>query len=411
MKKQYAWDQVDRLAEEWYATPAGEEHAAIKQKLLEEFLGLSCNLLSESMMEGLGDFWEQDFQRFDPALSPFSKFLLSRLKLRVRDGVREDLGLRRVKRDGETVTEGAFSLDDTGGKDADDDMTREVRDPRAEEALEELRAGHIIITIDDPDRENEGDMICAAQFATTENVNRMATDARGLICTPMSAEVAARLGLEQMVKVNTDNHGTAFTVSIDHVDTTTGISAAERGFTCRACVDPATRPEDLRRPGHVFPLVARRGGVLVRNGHTEATVDLCRLAGLTPCGLCCEIMGEDGTMLRTTQLLEKAKVWGMKVLTIQALQDYCRRHDKHVTQEAAAQMPTRFGDFRIYGYVNDLTGEHHVALVKGDLGDGRDVLCRVHSECLTGDVFGSRRCDCGQQLAAAIGARRAGASA
>ena len=271
-----------------------------------------------------------------------------------------------------------------------------------EEALEELRTGHILLVIDDPDRENEGDMVCAAQFATTENVNFMATHAKGLICTPMSGEVAALLGLEQMVKVNTDNHSTAFTVSIDHVDTTTGISAQERGYTCRKCVDPSTRPEDLRRPGHVFPLVARPGGVLARNGHTEATVDLCRLAGLTPCGLCCEIMEEDGTMMRTPRLLEHAKAWGMKVLTIRDLQDYCRRHDKHVVREACAKMPTRFGDFQIYGYVNDLTGEHHVALVKGDLGDGSNVLCRVHSECLTGDVFGSRRCDCGQQLAAAL---------
>ena len=271
-----------------------------------------------------------------------------------------------------------------------------------EEALEELRAGRLIITIDDPDRENEGDLICAAQFATTENVNFMAVHAKGLICTPMSEEVAARLGLEQMVKVNTDNHCTAFTVSIDHVDTTTGISAEERGYTCRKCAAPDTKPEELRRPGHVFPLVARRGGVLVRNGHTEATVDLCRLAGLTQCGLCCEIMRDDGTMMRTTELLEKAREWGLKVLTIQALQDYCRLHDKHVVREATAHMPTRYGDFQIYGYINDLTGEHHVALVKGDIGNGENVLCRVHSECLTGDVFGSRRCDCGEQLAAAM---------
>ena len=271
-----------------------------------------------------------------------------------------------------------------------------------EEALEELRAGRIIISIDDPDRENEGDMICAAQFATTENVNFMAMHAKGLICTPMSQELADRLQLEQMVKVNTDNHQTAFTISIDHVKTTTGISAEERGYTCRMCVDPSTRPEDLRRPGHVFPLVARRGGVLTRNGHTEATVDLCRLAGLAQCGLCCEIMRDDGTMMRTAELLEKAREWGLKIITIKALQDYCRLHDKHVVREAAAEMPTRYGQFRIYGYTNDLTGEHHVALVKGDIGDGQDVLCRVHSECLTGDVFGSCRCDCGQQLAAAM---------
>ena len=271
-----------------------------------------------------------------------------------------------------------------------------------EQALEELRAGHLIMVIDDPDRENEGDLICAAQFATTQNVNFMAAKAKGLICTPMSEQVAKHLGLEQMVKVNTDNHHTAFTVSIDHVDTTTGISAEERGLTCRKCVDPNTRPEDLRRPGHVFPLIARRGGVLTRNGHTEATVDLCRLAGLEQCGLCCEIMRDDGTMMRTAELLDKAEEWGLSVITIKDLQDYCRRHDKHVVREANAKMPTRFGEFRIMGYVNDLTGEHHVALVKGDIGDGRDLLCRVHSECLTGDVFGSRRCDCGQQLAAAM---------
>ena len=271
-----------------------------------------------------------------------------------------------------------------------------------EEALEELRAGHLIMCIDDPDRENEGDLICAAQFATTENVNFMAVHAKGLICTPMSEAVAARLGLEQMVKVNTDNHQTAFTVSIDHVDTTTGISAEERGFTCRRCAAPDAKPEEFRRPGHVFPLVARRGGVLARNGHTEATVDLCRHAGLAECGLCCEIMREDGTMMRTTELLQNAETWGVKVITIKDLQDYCRLHDKHVVREAVAKMPTKYGDFTIYGYTNDLTGESHVALVKGDIGDGMGVLCRVHSECLTGDVFGSQRCDCGQQLAAAM---------
>ena len=271
-----------------------------------------------------------------------------------------------------------------------------------EEALEELRAGRLILTIDDPDRENEGDLICAAQLATTENVNFMATHAKGLICTPMSAEIADRLGLEQMVKVNTDNHATAFTVSIDHVDTTTGISAEARGYTCRKCVDPDTRPEDLRRPGHVFPLVARRGGVLRRAGHTEATVDLCRLAGLKECGLCCEIMREDGTMMRTTELLALAKRHGIKMITIAALQEYRKCHEKLVDCVAVTKMPTKYGKFRAYGYVNRLNGEHHVALVKGEIGDGENVLCRVHSECLTGDTFGSLRCDCGQQFAAAM---------
>lgn len=271
-----------------------------------------------------------------------------------------------------------------------------------EQALEDLRQGKIILVTDDENRENEGDLICAARFATTENVNFMAKYAKGLICTPMSEEIAQRLGLEHMVKVNTDNHQTAFTVSIDHVQTTTGISAEERGFTCRACVDPSARPEDFRRPGHVFPLIARRGGVLTRPGHTEATVDLMRHAGLPECGLCCEIMRDDGTMMRGDELREHAEKWGMTMITIRDLQDYCRRHDKHVVREACADMPTRFGDFRIYGYINDLTGEHHVALVKGEIGDGKDLLCRVHSECLTGDVFGSARCDCGQQLAAAL---------
>lgn len=271
-----------------------------------------------------------------------------------------------------------------------------------EEALEELRAGKIILVTDDPDRENEGDMICAAEFATRENLNFMACHAKGLICTPMSRAIAAKLGLPPMVAENTDNHQTAFTVSIDHVDTTTGISAAERSYTVMKCVEEGTRPEDLRRPGHVFPLVSRHGGVLVRNGHTEATVDLMRLAGLKECGICCEIMEEDGTMMRTPGLWKLAETYGMKFITIRELQDYCRIHEKHVIQEACAQMPTQYGQFRICGYVNDISGEHHVALVKGNIGDGENVLCRVHSECLTGDTFGSMRCDCGRQLQTAL---------
>ena len=271
-----------------------------------------------------------------------------------------------------------------------------------EEAVEDLRAGKIILVTDDPDRENEGDMICAAQFATQENINFMACHAKGLICTPMSAEAASRLGLPPMVSENTDNHGTAFTVSIDHKDTTTGISAAERSYTMMKCVDDATRPEDLRKPGHVFPLIARAGGVLVRNGHTEATVDLMRLAGLRECGVCCEIMEDDGTMMRTPNLWKLAKAHHLKFITIKDLQDYCRIHEKHVVREACAEMPTQYGHFQIHGFVNDITGEHHVALVKGEIGDGENVLCRVHSECLTGDVFGSLRCDCGKQLKEAM---------
>lgn len=271
-----------------------------------------------------------------------------------------------------------------------------------EEALEDLRAGKIILVTDDEDRENEGDMICAAEFATQENINFMACHAKGLICTPMSYDVASRLGLPPMVAENTDNHQTAFTVSIDHVDTTTGISAAERSYTMMKCVDDNTRPEDLRRPGHVFPLVSRAGGVLVRNGHTEATVDLMRLAGLKQCGVCCEIMRDDGTMMRTHELWELAKKYNLKFITIKSLQDYCRIHEKHVIREACADFPNKYSHFKIYGYVNDITGEHHVALVKGDIGDGKDVLCRVHSECLTGDAFGSLRCDCGPQLHTAM---------
>lgn len=270
------------------------------------------------------------------------------------------------------------------------------------EALEALRQGKIIMCTDDPDRENEGDFICAAQFATTENINFMAKYGRGLICTPMSADIAHRLNLPQMVSENTDNHCTAFTVSIDHVNTTTGISAEERGYTCRMCCSESTKPYDLRRPGHVFPLVARHGGVLVRNGHTEATVDLCRLAGLTECGICCEIMREDGTMMRTPELIELSREHELVFITIKDLQDYLRRYEPHMIREACAKLPTTHGDFQIYGYVNDITGEHHVALVCGDISDGENVLCRVHSECLTGDVFGSGRCDCGAQLQTAM---------
>lgn len=271
-----------------------------------------------------------------------------------------------------------------------------------EEALEELRQGKIILVSDDPDRENEGDMICAAEFATQENLNFIATYAKGLICTPMSGEIAGRLNFYPMVSENQDNHETAFTVSVDHKSTTTGISAKERSVTAIACSNDNAKPEDFRRPGHMFPLVAKKGGVLVRNGHTEATVDLCRLAGLKECGICCEIMEDDGTMMQTPRLWELAKKYNMKFITIKDLQDYLRVHDKHVVQEAKAKLPTEFGEFDIYGYVNDITGEHHVALVKGDIGDGENILCRVHSECLTGDVFGSQRCDCGPQLHAAM---------
>lgn len=271
-----------------------------------------------------------------------------------------------------------------------------------ERAIQDLRQGKIILCIDDPDRENEGDLICAAEFATTENINFMACYGKGLICMPMSEHYVRKLQIPQMVPVNTDNHETAFTVSIDHVSTTTGISAAERSITAMRCVDPEAKPEDFRRPGHMFPLLAKKNGVLQRNGHTEATVDLCRLAGLKECGLCCEIMREDGTMMRTAELLRMAEQHQLTVISIHQLQVYRKYHDRLVRREAAVEMPTKYGTFRAYGYVNLLNGEHHVALVKGEIGDGADVLCRVHSECLTGDTFGSLRCDCGEQFASAM---------
>lgn len=271
-----------------------------------------------------------------------------------------------------------------------------------EEAIKDLRDGKIIICIDDPDRENEGDFICAAEFATTANINFMATHGKGLICMPMAKKYVRRLQIPQMVMENTDNHETAFTVSIDHVSTSTGISAAERSVTALKCVDEDAKPEDFRRPGHMFPLIAKKNGVLERDGHTEATVDLCRLAGLKECGLCCEIMREDGTMMRTTELLELAERFGLTVISIKSLQEYRKSHDILVALEASVRMPTKYGEFRAYGYVNCLNGEHHVALVKGDIGDGENILCRVHSECLTGDTFGSLRCDCGQQFASAM---------
>lgn len=271
-----------------------------------------------------------------------------------------------------------------------------------EEAVADLRAGKMIIAVDDPDRENEGDLICAAEHATLENVNFMASYAKGLICMPMSRELTAKLGLEQMVTNNTDNHCTAFTVSIDHIETTTGISALERSVTAMKSVEEGAKPSDFRRPGHMFPLEAKAGGVLERTGHTEATVDLMRIAGMKECGLCCEIMREDGTMMRTQELKEFAKKYNLKMITVADLIIYRRKTEILVERVTEAEMPTKYGIFKAYGYVNKITGEHHVALVKGDIANGEPVLCRVHSECLTGDAFGSLRCDCGEQLAEAM---------
>jgi 3,4-dihydroxy 2-butanone 4-phosphate synthase/GTP cyclohydrolase II len=270
-----------------------------------------------------------------------------------------------------------------------------------EEILEDMRIGKPVVILDDEERENEGDVIFAAEHATTENVNFMAKYARGLICMPMDASYSDRYNLPQMCIVNTDNHTTAFSVSIDHVDTTTGISAVERGLTARKFVDETSTKDDFRRPGHMFPLQAKKGGVVERAGHTEATVDLCRLAGCKPVGLCCEIMNDDGTMARLDDLVEFAKVHGLKISTIEALIQYRKEHEVFVEEVSSAKLPTRYGDFIIHGFINKLNGEHHVALTMGEITD-EPVLVRVHSECLTGDAFGSAKCDCGQQLDAAM---------
>lgn len=266
-----------------------------------------------------------------------------------------------------------------------------------DEALEDLRNGKIIVVSDDEDRENEGDLICAAEFATTENINFMATYAKGLICMPMSKEITNKLNLNQMVTKNTDNHETAFTVSIDHIETTTGISAVERSITALKVVDENSKPEDFRRPGHMFPLLAKEGGVLVRMGHTEATVDLMRLAGLKECGLCCEIMRDDGDMMRRDDLIDFAKKHNLKMITVSDLIDYRKKNEDLMELYAKAKMPTKYGEFEILTFVNKITKEHHVVLTMGDISSGEDVLCRVHSECLTGDALGSKRCDCGEQ--------------
>lgn len=271
-----------------------------------------------------------------------------------------------------------------------------------DEAIQALQAGEIVLVTDDEDRENEGDLICAAEFATPENVNFMATHARGLICIPMEHETAERLALHQMEPENKDPHATAFTVSIDHVDTGTGISAYERSLTAIRCADPDATAEEFRRPGHLFPLVSVENGVLARPGHTEATVDLMRLAGLAPVGLCCEILADDGTMMKTPELMGFAKEHGLKFITIQALAHYRRCRESQVVQVTTAEFPTVYGQFTIHGYVDNVSGAHHVALTMGELTTSPPPLVRVHSECLTGDALGSRRCDCGEQYQAAM---------
>ncbi len=271
-----------------------------------------------------------------------------------------------------------------------------------EEALEDIRNGKCIVVVDDENRENEGDVICSAEGATLENVNFMASYAKGLICMPMSKEYVKKLDLPQMVTENTDNHCTAFTVSIDHVDTTTGISAYERSITAMKCVEEGAKPSDFRRPGHMFPLLAKDGGVLVRDGHTEATVDLMKLAGVKPVGLCCEIMKDDGTMARYEDLQEFSKKHNLKMISIEDLIKYRKTHDQLMKIECRAKLPTAYGTFELVGFDNQIDGKEHVALVKGDVSGKENVLVRIHSECFTGDILGSYRCDCGLQLKRAM---------
>lgn len=271
-----------------------------------------------------------------------------------------------------------------------------------EEAIKDIKEGKMVIVIDDPDRENEGDLLMAAEKVTPEAINFMAKFGRGLICMPLEGERLRDLKIEPMVEKNTDNHETAFTVSVDHISTTTGISAYERALTIQKILDEDSIGKDFRRPGHIFPLQARDGGVLKRVGHTEAAVDLAKMAGLKPAGVICEIMSEDGTMARTEELLEFGKLHNIKVITIADLVRYRRKTEVLVERAAAVDMPTKYGNFKMYGFINKLNGEHHVALVKGEIDENKPILTRLHSECLTGDVLGSNRCDCGEQLAEAL---------
>ena len=271
-----------------------------------------------------------------------------------------------------------------------------------EDAVADIRAGKIIIVIDDEDRENEGDLVMAAEKVTGEAINFMATYGKGLICTPMEEEILKELQINSMVEKNTVNHKTAFTVSVDYKDTTTGISAYERALTISKLLENGVKPEDFRRPGHVFPLAAKKNGVLERTGHTEAAVDLAKLAGLKGAGVICEVMKEDGHMARTEDLIKMAKEHNLKIITVKSLLEYRKANEKIIERVAEAKMPTRYGDFMMYGFVNKLNGEHHVALVKGQINTDEAVLTRVHSECLTGDALGSRRCDCGEQYDAAM---------
>ena len=273
---------------------------------------------------------------------------------------------------------------------------------KVEDAIEDIRQGKMLVVVDDEDRENEGDIIVAAETVTPEQINFMATYAKGLICMPIEGKRLEELGIGQMVENNTDNHETAFTVSVDAFDTETGISAFERCQTVKTIIDPAAKPSSLRRPGHIFPLRSVEGGVLRRTGHTETTTDLARLAGFYPAGLCCEIMDEDGHMMRTPQLLKFAEKHGLKMITVKSLIEYRKRTESFIKKAAEADFPSKYGHFRIHAYESLLDGKCHLAVVKGDVKGKKDVLVRVHSECLTGDALGSLRCDCGDQLALAL---------
>lgn len=267
-----------------------------------------------------------------------------------------------------------------------------------EEAINDIRLGKMVVVVDDEDRENEGDLILAAEKVTPDAINFMVKHAGGLICMPIIQKRLDELNIEMMVHNNTDKKQTAFTVSIDYAGAATGISAYERAETIRRVVDSSSRPQDFNRPGHIFPLVAKEHGVLERSGHTEAAVDLCRLAGLYPAGVICEIMNDDGSMSRVPDLMDYVDRFDLKIITIADLISYRRANENIVSQEAIAEMPTTHGDFKVVGFVNKINGDHHIALVKGELNSDEPVLVRIHSECLTGDVFGSKRCDCGEQL-------------
>ncbi len=273
---------------------------------------------------------------------------------------------------------------------------------KIELAVKNLRDGKIIIVSDDKNRENEGDLICSAEFATKQNVNFMATHGRGLICMPISQKFADKFKLAPMTFENTDNHNTSFTVSIDHIKTSTGISAGDRSVTATEFVKSCAKASDFRRPGHMFPLVSRSGGVLQRAGHTEATVDLCRLAGLEECGLCCEIMSDNGEMMKGEELEDFSKKFDLTYISINDLAEYRKAHEKLIKKIEAVDMPTKYGDFVLHGYAYEIANESHVALVMGEVDDGDEILCRIHSECITGDVFGSKKCDCGEQFLASM---------